>query len=211
MPTFRATRAEPAKAVGRGRRPITLIAAVLMLAVLVAACGDGDKSDTSGTASTSTTLSAAGKLLEAGLAAQGAGQLDKARENYLAVISQEPGNKIAHYDLGVVYAQLNDVTNAADAYRKALAIDPAYQPALFNLAVLLTTGDPPAAAGYYRQILAINPDDANVHFNLGLLLRQTGQEAEGNAEVGRALELNPALASRLPTPTTPASPTTTKP
>lgn len=209
MPTHSSSRFQPKTALAKTSRWVIVVAASLAAAIMVVGCQKDDDSDNSAKARTSTTLSVAGKRLQAGLAAQGAGNLDKAREDYLAVISQEPNNKVAHYNLGVVYQQLNDVKSATDAYRKALEIDPKYQPALFNLAVLLTPTDPPAAAGYYRQILAINPEDANVHFNLGLLLRETGQEAEGNAEVGKALELDPSLASRLPTSTAPP-PTTAK-
>jgi len=206
MPTNPA-RAEPTSAVRTGRLPISLVAAFLLVAVLAAACGGNDKGDKDGKG-TSTTLSPTEKRLQDGIAAQGAGDLDKAKEAFLAVIAQQPSNKVAHYDLGLVYQQLNDVKGSAEEYRKALVIDPNYRPALFNIAVLLAPTDANAAAGYYRQIIAINADDANAHFNLGLLLRRTGKDAEGNAEVGKALELNPSLASRLPT--TPGATTTTK-
>ena len=183
-----------------------MLVALLTLTGVTASCRGGDSA---APATTSTTVSEADKRLQQGLANQEAGALDKAREDFLAVISQDPTNKVAYYDLGVVAQQQNDVDAAADAYRKALDIDPQYQPALFNLAVLLAPVEPETAEDLYRKLLAINPNDANVHFNLGLLLRQMGRQSEGNAEVARALELKPELASRLPTTTAPTSTSST--
>lgn len=197
----RSGRAPSVHRLRRATRPGLLVLAIAAMA-LCAACGSSDDDkDSAKPGTTSTTLSAADKTLQEGLDAQSQGNLDRARQIYLSAIDKDPTDKLAYYNLGVVYQQLNDVKSATDAYNKALGIDPAYQPALFNLGVLLTSTDPPAAAEAYRKILAINPDDANVHFNLGLLLRQIGQNTEGNAEVGRALEINPSLASRLPAST----------
>lgn len=137
-------------------------------------------------------------LLQQGLTAQGAGRLDEARALYLKVIGQDPTNKFAYYNLGVIYQQLNAVNDARDSYRRALQIDAKYQPALFNLAVLETPLNPTEAISQYQKILAINPSDANVHLNLGLVFRQIGRTSEGEAELAKAVQLNPALASRIP-------------
>jgi tetratricopeptide (TPR) repeat protein len=177
------------------------VAAVgVALALAVSGCGSSSKKAATGT--TTTTLSATDKLLQDGLAAQGAGKLDDARALYLKVIAADPANKIAFYDLGVIYQQLNSTAEARDAYGKALAIDAKYQPALFNLAVLETPGDKAKAAALYQQILDINPNDANVHLNLGLLLRDMGRQADSDTHLKRAVELDPTLASRAQPATT---------
>jgi Tfp pilus assembly protein PilF len=82
-----------------------------------------------------------------------------------------------------------------------LTIDPKYNPALFNLAILTdAAGDPTAAADLYRRAAAANPSDASSHFNLGLLLLRLGKTAQGNAEITKAIKLNPAL--KRPSPAT---------
>ncbi len=93
-----------------------------------------------------------------------------------------------------------------------LAIDPAYEPALFNLAILeKAKGNDKNAIALYQRAIAAAPKDAAAHLNLGLLLRANGQKAAGNAEVKKALALNPKLrdpaASVVPakSPTAPPS------
>jgi len=166
------------------------------------ACGGSGKKSSGTTGSASD----ANNLVQAGLTAQSAGRLDEARQDYLAAIAKDPTNKFAFYDLGGIYQQQNNAIDATTAYNKAIAIDPAYKPALYNLAVLDTPTDPQAAVTLYQKLLTIAPDDANVHFNLGLLLRQIGQKAQGDAEVAAALRLDPKLASRIPPTTNPSKP-----
>jgi len=184
-------------------RPLSLRLAVgaIAVSVAVAACGNTSKSK----------QSSADKLLQQGLTAQGAGNLDQARQDYLGVLKLDPTNKFAYYDLGVIAQQLGDANGAADNYHKALNVDANYKPAMFNLAVLETPIAPQTAISLYRQLLALNPNDANVHLNLGFVLKQVGQTADGDAELAAAVRINPAMASRLPpASTTVPAPTTTR-
>jgi Flp pilus assembly protein TadD len=169
----------------------------MVLALGAGGCSSDNKAAQS-PGSNASALSAADQLLQDGLDAQGKGQLDVAQQKYLAAVQMEPANKIAHYDLGVVYQQLNDVAGARSEYQKAVTIDANYSPALFNLAVLETTPNPQRAEQLYRQLLTINPNDANVHFNLGLLLDQVGRGVEGEAELQKAFSIDPGLKSRVP-------------
>jgi len=71
-------------------------------------------------------------------------------------------------------------------------VDPAYQPAVFNLAIMRkAAGDTGEAEELYRRAIELRPGDAGAHLNLGLLLRETDRQNEGDAEVATALELNP--------------------
>jgi Tfp pilus assembly protein PilF len=142
-------------------------------------------------------------LVAQGLNAQSIGQTQQATQDYLAAIAKDPTNKFAHYDLGVIYQSQHDATNAAIEYNKALLIDPKYQPALFNLAVLQTSSDPQTAIGLYRRLLQINANDPNVNFNLGLVLISNGQPAEGHADLQKAIQISPSLRSRVPAGITP--------
>jgi Flp pilus assembly protein TadD len=145
----------------------------------------------------------ADKLVSQGLNAESIGQNGQAMQDFNAAAGKDPTNKYAYYDLGVIYQQQNDAVNAAAQYHKALLVDANYKPALFNLAVLETSTNPQDAIAQYNHLLQLNPTDSNVNFNLGLLLIAQGQGAAGHADLKKAIQVNPALASRLPAGITP--------
>jgi len=184
-----------------GRSAGSLVALVLVAVLALAACGSSKKA-----ASTTTTTTPADGLIQAGLAAGNRGDSAAALADYLAAVNDDPSSNVAYYDLGVIYQREGNTAQARADYQQAIRIDPTYKSALFNLAILDTSTDPTTALSLYKQLLTLNVNDSNVLFNLGLLLRQTGQTVEGNADLARAIKINPALASRVP-----ATSTTTKP
>ncbi|MGO9877473.1 MAG: tetratricopeptide repeat protein [Acidimicrobiia bacterium] len=108
----------------------------------------------------------------------------------------DPQYAVASYDIGYVYQLLNRESDAENQYLSTLEIDPRFERALYNLAVLsANAGDVLGAISFYRRAIAADGNDANAHFNLGLLLRQSGQSAEGNAQIQVAVSLSPSLAS----------------
>jgi Flp pilus assembly protein TadD len=143
----------------------------------------------------------ADRLVNAGLQASQQGRRPEAVKDFQAAIKQNPLDAYAYYDLGAIFQQEKDTADAATEYRKALLINPTYKSALFNLAVLETTTSPADAVLDYQQLNSIDPNDPNVLLNLGLLLRQMGNSTQGDRYIERAIELNPAYASRIP-PTT---------
>ena len=76
---------------------------------------------------------------------------------------------------------------AEKKYRAALKTDPAYRPALFNLAIILTSSAPEEAIGLYEDAVAANKKDSAAWLNLGLLLRSEGQVRKGNEAVLMAI------------------------
>ena len=160
------------------------------------------------------TKTSAQKALDAlskGLAAHRAGNLTEAAKDYHEVLALDPNNKFAYFDLGVI-DQAQGRSQAAEAnYRQALQIDPNFTSALFNLAIVRKPVDAQEAITLYRRLLVVNPNDAAGHLNLGFALLETGQTAEGNAELARAVQLDPSLQSRVtpPQPTAAATATAT--
>lgn len=140
------------------------------------------------------------------------GKLNDATVAYYQTLAKDPGNKYAFFDLGVI-AQTNKSTVIAESfYRIALEIDPKFLSPLYNLGVLRQqAGANQEAIDLYRRVIAIEPNNASAHFNLGIALRAIGQRSEGDAELARAQQLDPALvpptgtstprASAQPTPT----------
>jgi Tfp pilus assembly protein PilF len=159
---------------------------VAALSLGIAACSKGNDTE-----------QAAEKLASA-LDAHQEGRLDDAVELYKEVLDLDPQSKFAYYNLALIHQTRGSNALARREYRGALAIDPEFVPALFNLAILQTREDSTEAIGLYRHILQIRPDDASTHLNLGFLLIDTGDEKGGQAELEEAVALDPTLASRIP-------------
>jgi tetratricopeptide (TPR) repeat protein len=174
--------------IDRSSRPVRLggAALIVFLALGLAGCSKSQ-------------AQLASDALDAGLQAQTAGHLDEAITDYTECLKHDSLNKLCLYDLGTVYQAQGNLAQAEQEYRLTLLADAKYAPALFNLATVLTkTGGTNEAISLYRQFLEIRPDDASGHLNLGLLLQATGDMAGGQAQIDRALAIDPTLASRLP-------------
>lgn len=179
------------------------VALVLLAALAVVASGCGGD-DAEGTAET----------LDAALTAHAEGRIDAATDGYEKVLDEDPDNQFAHYNLGLLDQQAGRLQEAEERYRAAIRTDPNFTSALFNLAIIRAQSDPDEAESLYRSVIRIEPDNASAHLNLGFLLIEGGDQASGEAELERAVELDPSLAARVPEreaedPSEPASSTTT--
>jgi tetratricopeptide (TPR) repeat protein len=84
---------------------------------------------------------------------------------------------------------------AAEAYRRALALDPRHADAHVNLGRLLhESGDAESAGEHYRRALDCRPDDATAAFNLGVALEDLGRPREALAAYENAVALDPGNA-----------------
>lgn len=94
--------------------------------------------------------------------------------------------------LASLYRARRRPKRAADAYRRALEIDPVSQPALAGLAeTLRETGDADGALNAYREIRRLRPGDPEVHKSIAATLVYTGKPEEAAREADRALTLQP--------------------
>jgi len=83
---------------------------------------------------------------------------------------------------------------AAEAYRRALALDPGHAAAHLNLGRLChEAGDPAAAEGHYRKALETRRHDGTALFNLGVALGDLGRLEESLAAYESALLAEPGL------------------
>jgi Tfp pilus assembly protein PilF len=126
------------------------------------------------------------------------GQYAAAVADFLTVVKTDPKSQLAWYDLGVIADRGNETSQAERDYRAAIAADPTYVPALYNLAVLLAPTEPRQAITLYRQAVTQEPKDADARLNFGFALLATGQKAAGRAQLAEAITLNPKMASRVP-------------
>ena len=178
---------------------VLALASVVVLGFSAAACGGPSSS----------TPSSVNDLITAGLRAQANGDLTTALNDYKSAVAQDPHNKFAYYDLGLVQQLMAQPTSAEQNYRAALQLDPNFVAALYNLAILRTTPSPSEAEELYRHVISLQPSDAAAHLNLGFLLLAENRTPEGDTELNTAVQLDPTLASRIPPGTlaTPEPPT----
>lgn len=125
-------------------------------------------------------------LQETGAPAQAADHLRRA-------IAKRPDFAIAHYNLGNVLAVLGH--DPRPAYRDAIALEPAYTDAWYNLALAQeAAGNSQEAQDCYRGAIAISPAFAAAHMNLGVLQFAGGQYEAALVSYEQALKADPGLA-----------------
>jgi Flp pilus assembly protein TadD len=78
----------------------------------------------------------AADLINQGIAAQSAGNLDTAAADFLEATKEDSKNKFAFYNLGVVYQQQGKMVDAEFAYRSARLKAPGFALAGFHVALL---------------------------------------------------------------------------
>jgi tetratricopeptide (TPR) repeat protein len=176
----------------RAGRLVGSVAVTVALALGATACGGSDGSGT-GDSSSAPDAKQAKTALAVGLKAHAAGDLTAASDAYKKTLKFDPANKFAFYNLALIDAAGGNYGLAEAKYRSALKTDPAYEPALFNLAILRTGPAPKEAISLYRRAVKSNPKDASAWLNLGLLLRASGDKAQGNKSVQKAIALNHKL------------------
>lgn len=184
-------RAHPSTLTARLLRALTLTA---VLALGATSCsGDDDGSSKDDSSSSSSEEKQASSALQAGLDAHSKGDLTEAKAQYEKVLDLDSDNKYAFYNLALIDEASKNYGAAEENYRAALEADPAYEPALFNLAILRTSEDPQEAIQLYRAAVKAAPKDAAAWLNLGLLLRASGDSEGGDAAVAEAIKLDPEL------------------
>jgi tetratricopeptide (TPR) repeat protein len=179
--TLRLTRPRDGRAVGAALATITVIA-------VASGCGGGSSGHTASPATT----------LEAGLKLQQQGKLSEAAQLYQQVITAQPNNVFAHYDLGVVEQASSNPIAALASYGSALTINPKYVPALYNQATIYAATDPALAISLYRQVVGLQPTAPTAYLNLGLLEIKHDAPKRGVADLAKAITQDPTLLARVP-------------
>ena len=86
-------------------------------------------------------------------------------------------------------------SEAMDAYRKALEMDPTMSEAHINLGRLCHNASMwKESEEHYRAAVEINPNDATPHYNLGVLLEDLKRPAEAAHSYRAAIDRDPAFA-----------------
>lgn len=113
-----------------------------------------------------------------------------------SVVVKDPRVIDAWLLMGNEYSRRREFAQALEHYKRALALKPDYDLAVFNLAnVYRTIGRDDDALVGYRELIAKDESNAQAHQEIAQILVDHGQLAEAERELKRALELEPAMAA----------------
>ncbi|HEV3136750.1 MAG TPA: tetratricopeptide repeat protein, partial [Pirellulales bacterium] len=123
---------------------------------------------------------------------QQAGQWADAERIYRQVLTVEPGNPQALYQMGILALQVGRFEEAKDWISHAVVADPSQAVFHANLGeAYRRLGKSSQAMVCYDQALKIRPDLAQVHTAMGTVLHGQGKLAEAVAALREALRLKP--------------------
>jgi arylsulfatase A-like enzyme/Flp pilus assembly protein TadD len=132
-------------------------------------------------------------LIALGNAYQLAGRTDDAVATYTRVLELDPGNGLAHENIGTAQLEAEDYTGAEASLRKAIQLDASLVGAYTALGVVLAnTNRKPEAIDVWKRAVALDGAELNALFNLTLNLAEAGRRDEARAFGERFISLAPA-------------------
>jgi len=85
-------------------------------------------------------------------------EYEKAIEIFKKIITLEPENYKAHYNLGIAYFNLGHIESALASYNEAIKIKPDYKHCYYNIGLVFESkNDLKQAISYYNKALQIDP------------------------------------------------------
>jgi tetratricopeptide (TPR) repeat protein len=115
-----------------------------------------------------------------------AGELHDAIRTLSSAINKFPSNFQMYYYLGVALEQtLKHDAKAAEAFRKAIRLNPAFADSYYHLSKLYLQKDPKLAEESLLACLRLDPHHLPAEYSLGRLYLKTGRRVEGRALIDR--------------------------
>lgn len=97
-----------------------------------------------------------------------------------------------HTTLGNILLEQQQREEARNEFEKALAINPQYAPAHYDLGLLsYNQGDLPLALEHYRRAIAANPQHTEALNNIGFVLMQQGEQQQALSHFEHAIKIHP--------------------
>ena len=127
-----------------------------------------------------------------GVAADNAGDHDKALANLNEAIRLNPNNAIAFYDRGLTYSNKRDFDRAIADYDEAIRLNPTYVAAFNNRGLSYNyKGQYDRAIADYNEAIRLNPMYHIAINNRGLAYNNKGDLDRAMADYNEAIRLNP--------------------
>ncbi|ESA32143.1 tetratricopeptide tpr-1 repeat-containing protein [Leptolyngbya sp. Heron Island J] len=134
-----------------------------------------------------------------GLSYRALGQLDHARQDFVAAIDCAENPAVAYFHLGQLAQAQDMMADALRDWQQAIALNPSYTDAHYQLGVVQTQmNDLAAALASFDQVLERNPNRAEAYLKRGLVRHQL-DDLEGAIADWQLATLNdPSLADQVP-------------
>jgi tetratricopeptide (TPR) repeat protein len=116
--------------------------------------------------------------------------LEAANQWFLRALKYERHARLLTLLAGT-YVALADYASARDAFEEAIRIDPYYEEALYNLAVLDEKTNPQRSVDLLERAIQIDPDYAIAHQLLGRLAQRVKDLLRAEYHFRRSLEIDP--------------------
>jgi tetratricopeptide (TPR) repeat protein len=188
----------------------TMISAAVLAIVAAAAVACSSVSTTAAT--TKSTSTPAGQsnpasladsqvtsLLQSGLKQADQKNWSAAMTTFKHVLAINPSNVYADYDLGWIAQSTAHSNEAISYYKKAIAANAAYTPAMYNEAILLESAQPQQAVALYQKIVSVDPKASSAYLRMALVQAEQGDMTAAKANDAKAVSLDPALSKyKLP-------------
>lgn len=118
---------------------------------------------------------------------------ERARRHLEVATRLNPRNVEAWYQLGKTYGVLGKVSDAGQAYNKAIQADPYHAPSLYELGMIAEQdGNLVEADRYYRQVIIAEPKNPYPFHALAEIYARTGFFDAAEAVYREGIRLNPA-------------------
>ncbi|WP_317446597.1 tetratricopeptide repeat protein [Streptomyces collinus] len=143
-------------------------------------------------------VSKAEELLQRGIDQGENKDFSGAASSFRQVLDLDPINKHAWYNLGVIAQHDNRTADARAAYDHALKVDPDFESALYNKAILLESSDIDQAIAIYRRIVSADPKAATAYLHLGQALAKKDRDGEAEDAFGLAVRADPSVQQFVP-------------
>jgi len=120
------------------------------------------------------------------------GNFQEALEKTLILSQKYPDKSLLHNISGACYQGLEQFETAVEYYKKAIAINPSYYKAHYNLGgVLHNLGKLNTALESFEKAISIEPNYAEAHNNIGNLFKELGQFDNAIKSFRKAIEIKP--------------------
>jgi tetratricopeptide (TPR) repeat protein len=131
------------------------------------------------------------KLLADAQAALDAKDYATAAKNFQDFLEKKPDDAPVHFQLGYTYTALQQPTQAAQEYQKAIDLDPKMEEAYLNLGLTLAQTDPAAAIAPLSKAVELKPDQMEANFALGVAYERTRNLAAAEKSYAAAAKIDP--------------------
>ena len=113
---------------------------------------------------------------------------------FSSMISSDPENHLAHYDLCLAYEKRGELQDAAGQYETALALEPSMASARTDLGIVYAEeGHLEKAMQEFKAALATDPDLAKARLNLGVAYAREGRFDDAVRQFRTAVNLAPSM------------------